>query len=156
MDVSWSELPHENLEDAYRRASANMDPQEASNSIYGLSMMDTTWNELASETKRAIYDSIRRTSDAFTIQEIANIMYSFAIMTFDAVEYSRAVSPPSLPPKRGRKKKVTVDAEGMDDVNSSSSSSSSGGGLVETDAEILTEIHKILLRIFKKFDFSGE
>jgi len=59
-------------------------PQEVSNSLYGLAVMDTAWTDLHVTAQAALASALRRTSPQMTSQEVANVMYSLAIITFDA------------------------------------------------------------------------
>ena len=46
--------------------------------------MDCPWSSLDLATKEAVYDSLHRTITLMTNQETANVMYSIALMTYDA------------------------------------------------------------------------
>ena len=87
MDASWSDLPGENLARAYIRCKDNFNCQETSNALYGMAWMDVSWNHLSREFHVALLDAISRTAHTMTIQEVANVMYSLTLITFDAHAY---------------------------------------------------------------------
>jgi hypothetical protein len=86
MDASWDHLQgQDRLMGAFVRACQSFSAQEASNSIYGLAVMDAPWNSLSAGAKVALAQALERTAGSMTHQEVANVMYSLAIMTFDAI-----------------------------------------------------------------------
>jgi hypothetical protein len=68
MDVSWEEVPKENLELSFSRCVGKYNSQGISNCIYGFSLMDASWNNLSMSTKYGIYKSIQLTSKSFSAQ----------------------------------------------------------------------------------------
>ena len=46
--------------------------------------MDAPWDGLSMAGRRTIIHSMQRTMEVMTIQETANLMYSAALMTYDA------------------------------------------------------------------------
>lgn len=87
MDATWSSLPTTQLTLAFQRSASTFIPQEASNIIYGFANLDTAWTNFDEKTQKSIEISLLNTLQQTTTQEIANFMYSFALLTFDA-DYS--------------------------------------------------------------------
>ena len=87
MDATWNDLPKDNLMNAFMRCKHSVNSQETSNVLYGIAWMDVAWDALSHEFQVALLDALERTSAQMTIQEVANSMYSLALMTFDSKWY---------------------------------------------------------------------
>lgn len=83
-DASWSCISIQRLEEAFCRCESSFNPQEICNSIYGFAILDSSWKDLSYTTKMTMVQALNRNAAALDNQEIANIMYSVALMTFDA------------------------------------------------------------------------
>ena len=87
MQVPLALLPADKLEEFVRKGEAgggnsSFKPQEITNTIYSLTLMDAKWRDLAVETRLALRDSIIRLN--FSVQELGNLMYSLSILTFES------------------------------------------------------------------------
>ena len=83
MDASWADIPFHRLEEAFIRCEDSFNAQEICNSIYGFAILDASWNELSLSTKKTIVIAMRRNAAFLDHQEVANVMYSLSLMTFD-------------------------------------------------------------------------
>jgi len=86
MDCPWSELPSEQIQEAFVRCSGSMSPQETSNSIYGMNAMGAAWMQFLPATRKALANAIIAACEGsnLTAQEHANLCYSVATLTFDS------------------------------------------------------------------------
>ncbi len=87
MDVAWSTMPHQIFEKSLVRCGERFSNQEICNAVYGMAKMDAIWTDLAYKTRLTIVESLEVSMTEMTIQESANLMYSAALLTFDA-DYS--------------------------------------------------------------------
>ena len=62
----------------------SLSAQEICNSIYGFAILDAAWNDLTINTKTTIVQALRRNENSLDHQEVANVMYSLSLLTFDA------------------------------------------------------------------------
>ena len=67
-DASWTEMPSKNLEEAFCRCESKYGSQELSNCIYGIALLDASWNSLDRETKIALHRSLKRLAKSMTVQ----------------------------------------------------------------------------------------
>lgn len=85
MDADWNDMPNVQLEEAFNRCVHSLSAQEICNSIYGFAILDAAWTDLSLLTKRTIVDALKRNAEFLDHQEVANVMYSLSLLTFDAV-----------------------------------------------------------------------
>merc|ERR1711871_1835480 len=83
LEPDWNEIPSVQLEDAFNRCVDSLSAQEICNSIYGFAILDAAWNELSINTKTTIVQALRRNENSLDHQEVANVMYSLSLLTFD-------------------------------------------------------------------------
>jgi hypothetical protein len=125
MDATWNSLPKDVLSTAFVNCADKFNSQEAANSIYGFAVVDVAWDDLSVEVHEAIEHTVLRAVTKFTIQEMSNLMYSLALLTFDADSSAFASA---------------VDEQ----IN---------GSLPHTQSEnILLNVHSALLKLFVELD----
>ena len=72
---------------AFNRCRDDLNPQETCNSIYGFAILDASWGELSLTTQLTALASMFRNHRQLDHQEVANVMYSLALISFDFDSY---------------------------------------------------------------------
>lgn len=83
MDAAWDEVPMTELIEACSRVAGVLGPQEVSNIVYGFAELDLSWSDLSNDTREMVSRFLLRNADKVAAQEMANLMYSLAKITFD-------------------------------------------------------------------------
>jgi hypothetical protein len=106
-----------------------LSPQETSNALYGLAVLDASWASLSTQTHHTLHSALTRTISTMTRQETANVMYSLALMAYDA-PYGQYPYDPSFDPQ----------ISGLSDT--------------QISMNYLWDIHRIVIENFKGIDKS--
>eukprot|EP01031_Cornospumella_fuschlensis_P027911 gene27911-33707_t len=93
------------------KVTASSSPLQALNekgiagTLYALALMDASWSGLTLPTQLSLCCALNRSCQAMTAQEVANTMYSLAVLSFDSnYSYSyQHLSPSSNPPSPAEK-----------------------------------------------------
>jgi hypothetical protein len=83
MGVAWHTLPQENLLRPLVSVFKTLQAQETANAFYALAIMDASWTELSVEVRDALMNSRQFNKHDWLIQEVANVVYSLALLTCD-------------------------------------------------------------------------
>eukprot|EP01038_Epipyxis_sp_PR26KG_P013231 gene13231-17731_t len=131
MDAYWYDMipAMKNLEEAFVRCHKKMNEQEISNVIYGFTIMDVSWNDLNVQTQIALKNTLQDKAKTMSMQEIANTMFSMAILSYD--------SPYHIPYYHGNNELIpsnNLASESQETIES---------------MQTLWSIHETLLTVFK-------
>jgi len=83
MGVAWPSLPQENLLRPFVAVHKTLCAQETANAFYALAIMDAAWTGLSQEVQDALLFSRQYNKEDWLIQEVANVVYSLALLTCD-------------------------------------------------------------------------
>eukprot|EP00981_Chlorochromonas_danica_P007455 scaffold1754_cov180-Ochromonas_danica.AAC.11 len=83
MEALWRYLPREALEAVLIHMLPGSYQQELSNVIYALGVLEARWDDLSLDVLQALTKVAKSRIDKMSVQELANIMYAFALMTYD-------------------------------------------------------------------------
>ena len=153
MDAHWSEFNGQNLIDSLVRCHDNsgMGPQEIANAIYGLAVTDASWSNLLPSSSssssslkgvhphEALATALTRVAGTMTAQEVANVMYALAILTFDAAVSISTYSEIEL-------------NEMMKKIKANTKTKTRGIHIYDDDIDTLWVVYSTMLQEFKRID----
>lgn len=84
MATDWSTLEHTTgLQTFFRQVAEQMTASEFCGSVHGLANMHVAWSQFEPATRNIIEQGLELHLNSLSFQELGNIMYALALMTFD-------------------------------------------------------------------------
>lgn len=84
MSTDWATLQHTTqLQSFFGQVAQQMTASEFCGSVHGLANMHVAWSQLNSATRVMIEQGLELHLNSLSFQELGNVMYALALMTFD-------------------------------------------------------------------------